>query len=70
MTAMETHNWMIEKRYKEMWILPEMDLFSRNPVLKRYISCPPENVPELFDLDSSLNEDLHKAVGCHVSYTH
>ena len=34
-TAKETRNWMKEKGYEEMWILPEMDLFTSNPVLKR-----------------------------------
>ena len=32
-TAKENCNWMKEKRYKEMWILPEMDIFTSNPFL-------------------------------------
>ena len=44
-TAKDTHNWMKEKGYGEMWILPEMDLFTSNPVLERYISCPTSNSP-------------------------
>ena len=43
-TAKENRNWMKEKGYEEMWILPEMDIFSSNPVLKRYRSCPPGNI--------------------------
>ena len=53
-----------------MWVLPEMDIFTSNPVIKRYRSCPPGNIPELCNLDYCLNKDLHKAVGCHVRYTH
>ena len=47
-----------------------MDLFASNPVLKLYRVCLPENSPELCNLDSCLNEDLHKAVDCHVRYTY
>ena len=50
-TSKETHNCMKEKGYEEMWILPEMDIFTSNPVLKRYRSCPPGNIPELCNLD-------------------
>ena len=53
-----------------MWILSEIDLFSSNPILKRYRSCPPGNSPELCNIDSCLNGDLHKAVDFHVMYTH
>ena len=69
-TAKNTHNWMKEKGYEEMWILPEMDIFTSNPVLKCYRSCPPGNIPELFNLDYCLNRVLHKAVYCRVRYTH
>ena len=44
-TAKGNHNWMKEKGYKEMWILPEMDIFTSNPFLKRYRSCTPGNSP-------------------------
>ena len=50
-TSKETHNRMKEKRYEDMWILPEIDIFTSNPVLKRYRSCPPGNIPELCNLD-------------------
>ena len=53
-----------------MWILPEMNLFASNPVLKRYRIRPPGNSPELFNLDSFLNKCLHKAVYFRVRYTH
>ena len=68
-TAKETRNWMKEKGYGEMWILPEMDIFASKPILKRYRSCPPENIPELCNLDYCLDKYLNKAVDCHVRYT-
>ena len=34
-TKKETQNWMKEKGYEDMLILPEIDLFTSNPVLKR-----------------------------------
>ena len=43
----ESRYWMKEKGYEEMWILPEMDIFTRNLILIRYRSCPPGNIPEL-----------------------
>ena len=43
-TAKETCNRMKEKGYEVMWILPEIDIFTSNPVLKRYKSCPPGNI--------------------------
>ena len=69
-TAKGNCNCMKEKGYEEMWILPEMDIFTSNPVFKSYRSCSPGNIPELFNLDYCLNKDLHKAVDCHVRYTH
>ena len=69
-TAKDTLNWMKEKGYEVMWILPEMDIFTSNPVLKRYRSFPPGNIPELCNIDYCLNKDLHKAVDCHVRYTY
>ena len=53
-----------------MWILPEIYLFATNPVLKRYRGRPPRNNPELFNIDSCLNEYFHKAVDFNVMYTH
>ena len=47
-----------------------MDLFASIPVVKRYRGRPPGNSPELYYLDSCLNKDFHKAVDCHVRYTH
>ena len=47
-----------------------MDLFSINPVLKHYRSHPPGNIPELCNIDSCLNKDLHKAADFHVRYNH
>ena len=35
-TKKETRNWMKEKVYEDMWILPEMDIFTSNPFFKRY----------------------------------
>ena len=47
-----------------------MDIFTREPVLKCYKIHPPGNIPELCDIDSCPNKYLHKAVDCHVRYTH
>ena len=47
-----------------------MDIIASNPVLKWYRSRPTGNILELCNIDSCLNEDLHKAVECHVRYTH
>ena len=47
-----------------------MNLFIGNPFLKRYRARPPGNIPELCNIDSYLNKDLHKAVDFHVRYTH
>ena len=69
-TTKDTRNWMKEKGYEEMWILPEMDIFTINPVLKLYRSCPPGNIPEICNLDYCINKDLQKAVDFHVRYTH
>ena len=52
-----------------MWILPEIDIFASDPVLKRYRGSPPYNGPEHCNIDSFLNKYLHKAVDCHVWYT-
>ena len=52
-----------------MWISPEIDLLSSNPVLKWHISRPSGNILELCNLDSYLNIDFHKGVDCHVRYT-
>ena len=69
-TVKETHKWMKEKGYKSMCILPEMDIFSRDPILKGCRGCPPGNIPELYNLDSCPNQYFHKVVCCHVRYTH
>ena len=53
-----------------MWILPKMDIFASNPVLKRYRGHTPGNSPEICNLYAYLNEYLHKTVNCHVRYTH
>ena len=66
MTEKETFTWMKEKGYGEMWILPEIDIFNRDPVLKHYRGCPPGNSPELCNIDSCLNKDFQKAVDWHV----
>ena len=51
-----------------MWILPEMDLFASNPVLKRNRGRPPGNSPELCNIDSCLNKDVRKSVDFNVRY--
>ena len=35
MTSKETRKWMKEKGYEGMCILPEIDIFASDPVLKR-----------------------------------
>ena len=61
---------MTEEGYEEMRVLPEIDPFSSNPVLKRYRGRAPGNSPELFNIDSCLHEYFHKAVDYHIRYTH
>ena len=51
-----------------MWILPEMNLFANNPIIKRYRSRTPVNSPELYNINSFLKKYLHKAVDCHVRF--
>ena len=70
MTEKEDRNWMKEKGYEEILILTEMDLLASKPFLKCYIGHPPCNIPELCNIDSCINKDLHKAVDCRVGYTH
>ena len=53
-----------------MWILPEMDLFASDPILKRCGGRPPGNIPKLCNIDFCINEYLHMAVAFHVRYTH
>ena len=47
-----------------------MDLFASDSILKRYRVRSHGNIPELFNIDFCLNKDFHKAVDCHVRYTH
>ena len=70
MTGMENCNRMKEKGNEEMWILPEIDLFVRKPFLKQCKGCPPRNIPEICNIYSCLNKDLHKAVDFHFWYTY
>ena len=51
-----------------MWILPEIHIFTSDPVLKCYIGRLSRNSLELCNLDSCLNKYLHKSVDCHVWY--
>ena len=52
-----------------MWILPEMDIFTSDPLLKLYIGLPHGNILELCNLDSCIKKESHKAVDFHVRYT-
>ena len=52
MESKETHKCMKEKGYKSMWILPKMDIFASNPILKCYIGRTFGNSPELCNIDS------------------
>ena len=47
-----------------------MDIFTSDPLLKRYIGLPHGNIPELCNLDFCIKKDSHKAVDFHVRYTH
>ena len=69
MTAKKTREWMAEKGYDKMWILPEKNLYQDDPALKAYVGRPAVNSPELCNLDSNLNEDAHKSVEHHVRMT-
>ena len=53
-----------------MIILPQIYLLASKPALNRYRNCPHGNIPELFNLGSFLDIFFHKAVNCHVRYTH
>ena len=70
MTSKETSKWMKEKEHEEMWILPEIDIFASDPVLKRYRGRPPGNSPELCNIDSCIKKKLQREVDFHVRYTH
>eukprot|EP00594_Rhizosolenia_setigera_P009623 CAMPEP_0178971686 /NCGR_PEP_ID=MMETSP0789-20121207/20476_1 /TAXON_ID=3005 /ORGANISM="Rhizosolenia setigera, Strain CCMP 1694" /LENGTH=494 /DNA_ID=CAMNT_0020658811 /DNA_START=594 /DNA_END=2078 /DNA_ORIENTATION=+ len=69
MTAKETREWMAERGYDKMWILPEKGLMRDMPKLFRYWDRPVGNSPELCALDNSLNRDVHAAVESHVYFT-
>ena len=43
MAVKENIKWMKEEGYEEIWIPPEIDLFTRDPVLKYYRGCTPDN---------------------------
>ena len=66
MTAKKTREWMREKGYEKLRILPEQNLYKDHPGLKRYYYRPPGDSPELCYLDSNLNEDLYRTVETHV----
>lgn len=69
MTAKDTKKWMRDKGYLAKWILPEQNLYTDDPALKRYLSSIPGDSPELMSLDFSLNQDGHVAVDCNISAT-
>ena len=67
MTATEYIEYIWKKGYDERWILPEHELFLDD--LNRYRGRPVRNSPELCNLDSSLNKDLHETVYRHIQFT-
>lgn len=69
MTAKECRSYIQKKGYEEHWILPQQDLFSDDPSLKAYTNRPVGNSPELCNLDSCLNKDIHEAVNKHIQLT-
>lgn len=64
-----------KKSLYEMWLRPELGLFSNNQnkewrkKLKRFYGRPPGNSADLMPLDTTLNRDLHTCVNIHVDMT-
>ena len=69
MTAKATRQWMKNEGYEKMWILPENNLYEVYGDMKAYIGRPAGNSPELCNLDSNLNQDVHLSVDMNVRYT-
>ena len=70
MTAKETVEWMKKQGHYKRWILPENDLHSDDQSLSAYLHRPVGNSPENMPWDTSLNQDVKKAVEHHVNLTH
>ena len=58
MTAKEMINWMKEKGYLHIWLLPLNGLQDSTP----YSGRPVGNSPKLMPLDNSLNRDILKSI--------
>jgi len=65
MTNKDKKEWMREKGYLNMWVL----LMKGCNAGTQYADCPVGDSPEMMPLDSSLFEDLHAGVHCHITRT-
>ncbi len=63
LTAKDMQNWLVEKGYKEKWLLPLKGL-NKGTV---YENRPIGDSPEMMPLDTSLFEDLHAGVHRHAA---
>ncbi len=71
LTAKESIDYMRENGYLAMWIRPQNKQFESRPEwkMKNYYGQPVGNSPELMQLDTSLNTDVHESVNCHNMLT-
>jgi hypothetical protein len=65
LTAKDMQNWLVEKGYKERWLLPLIGLIKGTVDENRPIGDSLEMMP----LDNSLFEDLHAEVCRHAAQT-
>ena len=66
MTAKEMINWMKEKGYLHIWLLPLNGLQDGTS----YAGRPVGNSPEFMLLDNSLNRDILKSLRFHFVFSH
>ncbi len=62
--AKDMQSWLVEKGYKERWLLPLKDL-NKETV---YENPPIGNSPEMMPLDTSLLQDLQAGVRRHAAH--
>ena len=65
MTNKDMKEWMREKGYLNMWVLPMKGCNAGSP----YANSSVGDSPEMMPLDSSLFEDLHAGVHHHITRT-
>ena len=65
MTSKETIEWMKEKNYYNLWLLPINGLQDGTP----YAGRPVGNSPEFMPLDNSLNRDILHCLRIHFVFS-